>query len=209
MVRSVLRPRSDGAGGRGRKSCTSTGSVSFIARDDPVGPYETIDSPFNHYRAPWDSVMVPLPPRVFLTGEAAENDAFLRLRGILAAVDATKPLAQALHDGKVQLRTRLKDVQTFKREISQETSSDEVLRAVRLAQFPHFIWIVEAHVRDLCHHGPCVIASVLYDATSSDRAPRYCGIAIPGAVALFPPDGDKPHIVRGGAEPWRSVLPAH
>ena len=34
--------------------------VQFIACDDRVGPYEVIPSPFEHYKTPWDSIMVPL-----------------------------------------------------------------------------------------------------------------------------------------------------
>lgn len=45
-----------------------TRRVTFIACDDQVGPYEEIPSPFEHYCAPWHGIMVPLPPKVFLTG---------------------------------------------------------------------------------------------------------------------------------------------
>ncbi len=185
------------------------GSVTFIACDDQVGPYEEIRSPFDHYRAPWHSIMVPLPPKVFLTGEAAENDAFRTLRGLWSANDGTRPLADALQAGTIQLRTRLKNVRTFKREITQQTSSDEVLRAIRLARLPHFVWVVEAHLRSMCNSNDCVLATALYDATSSDHEPRQCAIAIPGAVAVYHPDDAPPEIVEGSHAPWRSMLSAH
>ena len=185
------------------------GTVTFVACDDQVGPYEEIASAFAHYRAPWHSIMVPLPPKVFLTGETAENDAFRTLRGVWTANDGTRPLADALETGEIQLRTRLKNVRTFKREIAHQTSSDEVLRAIRLARLPHFVWVVEAHVRAACGSGDCVIATVLYDATSSDYEPRQCAIAVPGAVAVFDPDDGPPTIVRGASAPWRSMLSAH
>lgn len=185
------------------------GSVTFVACDDQVGPYEEITSPFTHYRAPWHSIMVPLPPKVFLTGESAENDAFRTLRGVWSANEGTRPLADALQSGTIQLRTRLKNVRALKREIAQQTSSDEVLRAVRLARLPHFVWVVEAHLRAACHNTNCVLATALYDATSSDHEPRQCVIAVPGAVAIFHPDGAAPQIVRGSTDPWRSMLSAH
>jgi hypothetical protein len=185
------------------------GSVTVIACDDQVGPYEEIPSPFSHYRAPWHSIMVPLPPKVFLTGETAENDAFRTLRGLWSANDPTKPIADALQNGTIQLRTRLKNVRTFKREIALQTSSEEVLRAIRLARLPHFVWVVEAHLRPNCHNSDCVVATVLYDATSSDHEPRQCVIAIPGAVAIYHPEGATPEIIQGSYGPWRSMLSAH
>jgi hypothetical protein len=187
----------------------SDGEVTFIACDDQVGPYEEIESPFAHYRAPWHSIMVPLPPKVFLTGETAENDAFRTLRGVWTANQGTRPLADALQRSTIQLRTRLKNVRTLKREIAQQTPSDEVVRAVRLARLPHFVWVVEAHLRAACGNANCVLATVLYDATSSDYDPRQCVIAVPGAVAIFHPDGAAPEILQGSRDPWRSMLPSH
>jgi hypothetical protein len=188
---------------------TADGSVTFIACDDQVGPYEEIASPFTHYRAPWHSIMVPLPPKVFLTGETAENDAFRTLRGVWTANEGTQPLAAALQSGQLQLRTRLKDVRALKREIAHQTSSDEVIRAIRLARLPHFVWVVEAHHRAVCGERDCVLATLLYDATSSDYEPRQCAIAVPGAVAIFQPDRSDPQIVRGSTTPWRSMLSSH
>lgn len=186
-----------------------SGDVTFIACDDQVGPYEEIPSPFGHYRAPWHSIMVPLPPKVFLTGESAENDAFKTLRGVWSADASTRTLADALNSDAIQLRTRLKNVRGFKREIAQQTSSVEVLRQIRLARLPHFVWVVEAHLRSECGAGPCVVATILYDATSSDHEPRLCAIALPGAVAIYPPDGAASVVVPGASEPWLSMLEAH
>jgi hypothetical protein len=185
------------------------GEVTFIACDDQVGPYEEIPSAFTHYRAPWQSVMVPLPPKVFLTGEAAENDAFRSLRGIWSASEGSRTFADALQSGDIQLRTRLKNVRTLKREIAEQTSSGEVLRAVRLARLPHFVWVVEAHLRSACGTTNCVLATVLYDATSSDHEPRQSAVAVPGGVAVYRPDGGGSEIVPGSTAPWRSMLAAH
>jgi hypothetical protein len=185
------------------------GRAIFVACDEQVGPYEEIPSPFGHYRAPWHSIVVPLPPKVFLTGEAAENDAYETLRGVWTADTATKPLADALAARDVQLRTSLKHVNAFKREISEQTSSDEVLCAVRLSRLPHFLWVVEAHLRVACGNGDCVMATLLYDATSSDYEPRQCIIAVPGAVGVFDPDPAAPNIVPAGLAPWQSMLNSH
>lgn len=185
------------------------GKVTFIACDDQVGPYEEISSPFEHYRAPWHSIMVPLPPKVFLTGEAAENEAYKVLRSIWNANTDTKPLAEGLRSRQIQLRTRLADIRTFKRDIAKQTSSDEVLRAIRLTPLPHFVWIVEAHLRSACYKGNCVAAAVLYDATSSDHDPRMCAISVPGAVALYGPSNVSAKVIPASGELWSSMLPEH
>lgn len=185
------------------------GKVTFIACDDQVGPYEEILDPFAHYRSPWHSIVVALPPKVFLTGEAAENDAYKTFRGLWATNPGTKPIADALANREIQLRTRLKHVRAFKREIAEQTSSAKVLRAIRLMQLPHFVWVVEAHLQSACGHGNCVIGTILYDATSGDHDPQCCAISVPGAVALFDPDKATPQILPAGYDLGHSMLSAH
>lgn len=194
----------------GWKREPDSGHVTFIGCDDQKGPYEEIPYPWTHYRCPWHSIMVPLPPKVFLTGEAAENAAFIVLHGVWASDAGDAALADRLMGGEIQLRTRVKNIRAFKREIASQTSSDDVLRAIRLARLPNFVWVVEAHDRDRCHSDEsCVVATVLYDATSSDTDPRLCAIATPGAVAVFPPDGGATEVIRASKDPWRSMLPVH
>jgi hypothetical protein len=185
------------------------GAVVFVACDDQIGPYEEIRDPFGHYRAPWHSIMVPLPPKVFLPAETAENHAHMLLRSIWSSNPELRPLASGLASGEVQLRTYLRNVRTVKRDIAEQTSSDEVLRGLRMLPLPHFVWVVEAHRTEACHTASCVASAVLYDSTSSDHAPRYAAIAIPGAVALFPPDPGTGRALPAGDDPWRSLLPAH
>ncbi len=184
------------------------GSVTFIACDDQVGPYEEIPTLEQHYRWPWGSIMVPLPPRVFLTGEAAENDAFRRLRGVWTKASMPQ-VADLMLSGAIQLRTRLKNVRAFKREIAEQTSSDDVLRAIRRLRMPNFVWAVEAHVKAACGSGSCVVATVIYDATSPDLHPRVVAIVVPGAIATYPIDEVSPGSIQASAEPWASLLPSH
>lgn len=185
------------------------GEVRFVACDDQKGPYEIIDSPFTHYKAPWSSIMIPLPPKVFMTGESAENAAYVLFRGVGLQVAGLKPLADGLHAGTLQLRSSLKEVRQFKREIADQTTSDDVLRAVRLARLPHYVWSVEAHDVAACAGGPCVYAAALYDSTSYDLKPRLIVLSLPGAVGIYPPDGGNSVRVAGGGAPWASTLMAH
>lgn len=188
----------------------STDQVHFIATDDQKGPYEVIDSPFSHYKAPWRSIMVPLPPKVFLTGEAAENAAYRYFLAIGLSVSALEPLAKALESGDLELRASLKEGRQFKTEVAEQTSSDEGLRALRLARLPHYVWSIEAHQRSACAKDEaCVYAAAVYDATSSDLEPGRDAMSLPGVVAVYPPDGGTAVVVQGGPAPWHSMLKAH
>jgi hypothetical protein len=182
--------------------------VRFIACDDQVGPYEILDSPFSHYKTPWLSIMIPLPPKVFLSGEAAESSAY----NILTAVGARglKPLADGLATGHIQLRSSLKTGRDFKTSVVYQASSDSVLRLVRLARLPHWVWAVEAHVQAFCTaEEPCVIAEVVLDSTSSDLSPRMDVAALPGLVAVFPPDGGEVATEPAATQLWPSLLTSH
>lgn len=184
--------------------------VRFVACDDQVGPYEIVESPFDHAKAPWMSLMIPLPPKVFLSGESAENACYLHLLGFASKVPQLTQLANDLTSGTIELRSSLKLGSDFKRDIESKTSSTEVLRTLRLARLPHWVWTVEAHMRGACETDqPCVFAEAMYDSTSFDLSPRLICVSLPGVVAVYPPDGAESVIVAGGPAPWPSLLKAH
>ena len=188
--------------------------IKFIACDDQIGPYELIESPFTHYRAPWEHIMVPLPPKVYLSGESAESRAYQVFRGAAVGSSALKAMADALQGGGLQLRSSLKEGRKFKLEVADQTASDDTLRILRRARLPHWVWLIEAHDVSACHVGdPCVYAAAIYDTTSFDksRAPGtgLCALSLPGGVAVYPPDAEHAESVPGGPAPWRSMLRAH
>jgi hypothetical protein len=186
------------------------GTVSFIACDDQIGPYEVIGEPFKHYKAPWDSIMIPLPPKAYLSGESAEGNAHWIFRSIGEGAGGLGFLAEGLKDDTIVLRTMLRTGATLKHEIATRTHSDEVLQMVRYARLPHWVWIVEAHDRSACEAGkPCVIAAAIYDATSFDRQPPVDILSMPGLVAVYPPDGAEHVTSPGSTEPWSSLLNRH
>lgn len=184
--------------------------LRFVACDDQIGPYEVIDSPFSHYKTPWDSIMIPLPPRVYLSGESAEGRAHRVFRSIASQVPELKSLAEGLLREEIVLRTMLRTGSSFKHDVASQTSSDEVLRMVRLARLPHWVWIVEAHKKTACEQGePCVVATAVFDSTSFDVSPPLDVLTLPGIVAVYPPDGAQPITASGSLEPWRSLLRVH
>lgn len=186
------------------------GQVQFIACDDRVGPYEVISSPFEHYKAPWDSIMIPLPPRVYLSGESAESRAHEVFRSFAEQTEQLQDMKEGLEGGSIELRTTLRTGAAYKRDVANLTSSDEILSLLRHARLPHWVWIVEAHDRELCANGePCVVAAAVFDSTAFDFEPPLDILAMPGMVIVYPPD-EADNVRRdGSAKPWGSLMTVH
>jgi hypothetical protein len=169
--------------------------IRFLVNDDQRGPYAVLDSPFTDPLGPWRSIMVPLPPKALLSGEAAENDAHLTFRsaGVISGPAAWKALADGLGRKEVSLRTKLHDGSEYKRLLPTRSIDGQVVRLLRFARLPHYIWVVEAHDRAARSSGkPCVLGEIVYDATSADDAPVRCAVLMPGWAATYPPGRGTP-----------------
>jgi hypothetical protein len=178
----------------------------FYVNDDARGPYLKIDSPFTDIpRMPWLLMMVPLPRKVFLSAESAENFGYTILTG-LAAVPALAQLAADVSASNVCLRTFLLDASDYKASLSDRGVDPAVARGLKLARLPHHIWVVEAHVKAKCSSDePCVVAEVILDSTSHDARPRQDAMIAPGFALTFPPGG-KPTGITNTVAAWRSHL---
>jgi hypothetical protein len=189
--------------------------IRFVACDDQQRPYEVINSPFTDTRAPWLAMMIPLPPKVYLSGEMAETWGHHTFRALGAAAEATKAwhdlnLALATTPKGASLRTFLRDARDYKARLIDQGRNGDVVRELRFARLPHYVWVVEAHDRAAREAGdPSVIAEILFDPNSSDhlnRRPRHDAVSMPGLTVVTPPDGGKPVPVRYRERPWRSQL---
>ena len=187
--------------------------IRLVATDDQQGPYEVIESPWSDHRAPWLSVMVPLPPKVLLSAEAAENDAHKTFSFWASIPDAPQPLrdlAQAVgaRPKQVSFRTFLREGSSYKRDLVSRGLPLPAVRNLRLARLPHYVWVVEAQDVGVRRSGePCVVAEAVYDSTSNDRTPTRRAVLLPGLCSVYPPDQGRPvheftHIQR-----WMTQLP--
>lgn len=190
--------------------------IRFVACDDQVGPYEVIDSPFTDARRPWLSIMVPLPPKVYMSAEIAETWGHQRLHEF-GRREVAPPSWRALAEGldhaprkALSLRTFLRDGRRYKANLTSQGRATEVVDALRLTGLPNYVWVVEAHDRRLRAAGrPSVLAEVLFDPHSSDhvkREPRSDAISMPGLTAITPAGGSEPFAVATPERPWRSQL---
>jgi hypothetical protein len=84
---------------------------------------------------------------------------------------------------------------------------DDATRLLRLARLPHWVWVVEAHIRTARAAGlPAVVAEIVFDSTSSDRVPRMDAVSLPGITQTFPPDDGTRVSARVSTLTWRSHL---
>jgi hypothetical protein len=185
--------------------------IRFVVNDDQRGPYGVIDSPFTDERGTWQAIMVPLPPRVLLSGESAENVAHRTFRSLGSspgAHPAWSALATGIADNTVSVRTLLRDASEYKHELGERGLPDDAVRLLRLARLPHYVWVVEAHDRTARAEGrPCVIAEFVVDSTSNDFRPRHDALLMPGVAITYPPDGAQLTAVPMGFELWQSSMP--
>jgi hypothetical protein len=188
--------------------------IRFIACDDQVGPYEVIDNPLRDgRRGPWEALMVPLPPRAWLPGEAAENDAYETLFGLQFGDSNVVPeawidLGRRVASNDVSLRTMLIPGREYKQKLLAQNRPADVVRELRLARLSNWVWVVEAHDRDARTAGnPCVLADFVYDSTSFELpTPNRLAVSYPGLTVVVPPDKGKSTTALGSFSNWRSQL---
>ena len=195
---------------------TQRGQIKFVAFDDQRGPYQVIDSPFTDERAPWMAIMVPLPPKVYMSGEMAETWGHKSFRS-LGSAPGVPPSWRELSDKLgitpkgISLRTFLMDSSQYKESVLSQGRHEDVVRALRLSRLPHYVWVVEAHDRDRRDaRQPAVVAEAVFDPDSSDhehRFPRRDVISMPPLTLITPPEGGKPVPVMASDTVWKSHLP--
>jgi hypothetical protein len=196
--------------------------IRFVVNDDQQGPYQVVDFPFADVRGTWRAIMVPLPPSVLLSGETAEGRAHFILRALgsspnadpLWAELATKLVTKVNGKAEVSLRTILCDASAYKRKLDSRNLDPDVMRLLRLARLPHYVWVVEAHDRAARRAGdPSVVAEVIFDSTTSDNdlsPPEESMLALlmPKFAIALPPDGGRSDAVSTGDHRWSSSLPS-
>jgi len=172
--------------------------IRFICQDDERGPYNVIED-FKHDRyGKWDHLIVPLPQKVFVPGEVAEELGEVRLRRALAA--STDPGSAELlaaiekppeDPTSFAFQSSVIRSNRFKETIRDREASHEVGALYRRMQMPRWIWVIEViqrGERDPGQHG--VAAEVIIDATDHSRDMNFLAMRIPGEMWSWLPDTD-------------------
>lgn len=162
------------------------GRLFFVCHDDARGPYRPIeDSWAGPGRSPddghWERLVVPMPGRIYLTGEAAEREGGLVLRRSLAEHEELRPHLHALERGERRLRTYVSTIAEYLHRLRDRGVSPDIYRWHALAGASHFVWVVELQDTAAAARGEeCVLGEVIVDATSDDLWPNFLSANLPG-----------------------------
>jgi hypothetical protein len=173
--------------------------LRFICQDDERGPYRVINDFLHDRYGKWDHLIVPLPQKVFVTGEVAEELGEVRLRHTLAERedDISRQLLMDMDrppedpDSITFMSTVIRSNQ-FKVWLRHRGASAQVAALYRRMQLPRWIWIVEATrrgARNSHHRG--VVAEVVIDATDHSRDMQFLAMRVPGELWSWLPDENK------------------
>jgi hypothetical protein len=175
--------------------------VFFVAHDDRRGPYLTfasVDDDFDdlwseHCR--WKHLLAPVPDKLWLTGEAAERVGCEFLveasrKAMANGIESAGLVAEAFDDDNLRCRTYSLHGSRLKKRLCDNIDDPIVRKAYREARFPRYVWVVEAvdKTRRAAEDPESVLAEVVYDATSDERAPRILASRLPGVIAVERPD---------------------
>lgn len=194
------------------------GELEFIANDDQQRPYELV-SPDEPHCGEWESFLVPVPEKVLLSAEPAENRAVLLMEQLVrdkarfnkpTDVELRRILKKVRTGGEYSVRSRLIEGKRYQAEIANRDLPDRIVRLARLTALPHWVWVVELQRGSTrAQDAPCTYAEVVFDSTSHDDDPGaplviWRGGAV--ATGLYESSKGKEGLERVHLAPWRSII---
>lgn len=156
-----------------RRVRTSTGvNIEFIRQNDQAAPYQVVANPFtdNPKYRPWDYLVVPLPKKLYVSGERAEGAARARVRETLwhSAKAEDRALLDRLDRHELKFRSTAVLSNEFKRSTTAVTRPmpPALAAAYQWMPMPRWVWGVELVETSLYDLGdPSVVGEVIVDAT--------------------------------------------
>lgn len=191
-------------------------NVTLYRHDDAAGPYVRVDNPWQEpatAHQPWRQVMLPLPPKIYMTAERAETIGRWWFERWMQSVPTTNPMVGSKNHDALTFRTYGINSSDFKWALNGRVGFDsEVARAYRLTPFPRNLWVVEAVDRLRRRaDAPSVWGEVIIDPTASHYAtPQEPGIIAahaPGFWWVTSPDDDSEDSGGCSEEPYDSGRP--
>ncbi len=160
--------------------------IQFIRQDDEVGPYQLVPNfRLDTYR-PWQYLVIPLPEKLYLSGEEAEAIGRSRL---VAEHDSA---GQPLDLNQVTFRSTPILSNEFKIALEDRGMPADQAAIYRRMPMSRWIWVVEAVDRALRRsEQPCVIAEAVIDATDHARDQHILAWRFGTHLANWLPDLDE------------------
>lgn len=186
--------------------------IEFIRHDDQRGPYLSVSNVFadrdptdGYQYTPWQSLIVPLPDKLWLPPDPVEREAAALLEGLARRVsfsEAAEFLKQ-IKKKQITLRTYAIASNAFKLALKGRVD-DALCREYRMARFSRFVWVAEAIDRRRRAAGTSpVLGEAIFDATSSEYRPEWLALHIPGVAVVSRSDGAF-RTVRCAPDPYNS-----
>ena len=175
---------------------TTDERIHFIRQDDEAGPYQVVvDFAHDDYR-PWQYLIVPLPAKVFVSGETAESLGKEKLIAAAAESDDldVAELARSGADerGPIMFRSAVIRSNRFKEALEHRQYHPEIVARYRRLPMPKWLWVVEAVRRPERNlRQPAVVGEALIDATDHGRDMNVLAWHIPGELGMWNPDEDE------------------
>lgn len=156
-----------------RRVRTAAGvTIEFIRQNDRAAPYQVVANPFTDhpdYR-PWDYLVVPLPKKLYVSGERAEGAARTKVWETLhqSAKADERALLDQLSRHELKFRSTALLSNDFKRSTSADgrPMSPALAAAYEWMPMPRWVWVVELVDATAYDAGdPSVLGEVIIDAT--------------------------------------------
>jgi hypothetical protein len=163
----------------------------FIRQDDEAGPYRIVDNPFHDKYGDWWQLIVPLPEKIYLSGDAAEALGKEQLEAMLGNswVPGRTELRNRLENKEIRFRSTVVLSNDFKVGLTGRGMDQETAAIFHRMQMSRWIWVVEAVDASARDRGePCVIAEAIIDATDHALDPHVLGWRFPKTVYQWFPD---------------------
>lgn len=173
--------------------------IQFIRQDDEVGPYQEVNNVDTDDYAPWMYLIVPLPKKVYLSGEKAEALGIQRLRADLSesSVGEHQRLLERVNAQEVKFRTTLVRSNDFKRDLIDRRLEELTAAIYRRIGMSKWIWVVEATaVAERDEGNDCVLAEAVIDSTDHLRDLNVLARRIPQTLYQWLPDEDQHQVFR-------------
>jgi Papain-like cysteine protease AvrRpt2 len=154
-------------------------------------------------RAPgtWHALVVPMPGRIYLSGEAAEKWGRLIFEETIEKNEHLGALAGGLESGRLRLRCYVTQASDYKRALRFREAHEDVVTWHTGIFTSHWMWVVEIQDRDAAEAGRrCVLGELAIDATSDENWVNFLFGNLPGLTMAWPSLGDDIEIADSGQE---------
>jgi hypothetical protein len=168
----------------------------FVHHDDQRGPYRKARAlvgrlPEATHRGGLNALVVPMPGRIYLSGEAAERWGRLVFEKLIEDFKLGD-LAGGLEAGRLRLRCYVIESAAYMRALRTRAPVEDVVQWHTGIAASHWLWVVELQNREAAMASPaCVLGEVAIDATSDDNWVNPLFGNLPGVTFEWPSLGEE------------------